>query len=182
MLWNKASTPPLCHCIPLLFSDPLSYQNIRITVRGEYNHSNPAGQIPLHDPFWVCAAQFHTNRLPYGNFRVLKNIFRFHSTIPLVANQSSYCAATHLMQPHPDPVDNNSRHRRRTPRFCSRSILLLRAEIVPVQKQPLRIVCDNTAHARNNIAAANPTSFPPHAASDIFSDDDNDACRSFFRD
>lgn len=57
------------------------------------------------------------------------------------------------------------------------------APVAPVApKQPLRIVCDNTAHARNNIAAANPTSFPPQAASDIFSDSGQDPRHAFFCD
>ena len=57
------------------------------------------------------------------------------------------------------------------------------APVAPVApKQPLRIVCDNTAHARNNIAAANPTSFPPQAASDMFSDSGQDPRISFFCD
>ena len=165
-----ACKPPLFHCILPPFSCPPFYHNIHITAKEGYNHNNPAGQIRLRIHSAACPVQFHTSKRRHDNSHAPKNISRSHSTIQLLADQSSCCAKGYLFQLSPSPGRNSNSRRLNMLLSYFRPILPLSTGIVPAQRQPLRIVCDNITPAHNNIAAADLTFSPPPAAYGIYSD------------
>ena len=177
---NMAYRLRLVHCILLPFAGLLICHNIRTTAKEEYNHGSPAEQIRRHIHFQVCLMRFHTNRWHYGSFHAPENIFRFHSIIPLLEYQSSYCAEAPSMQIVPDPCGNSSLRRQNMLLFYFLSTRPLRAETVLTRKQLLHIVRDSITLSHNNIAAAVPESFRPQSFSGIFSGSGQDCRRLFF--
>lgn len=170
----------LFHCILLPFLDCPFCRNIRIIVKEGYNHSNLAGQIRLNSRFSVGSMPFHTNRRQSDIFHVSENVFRFHSTIQPLANQSLNFAKERLARIVPVPGNHSSWRRQRMLLFYFPAIRPQRAGIVPVRKWLLHIVCDNIILSRNNIAAAVRNAFPLPALSGICSDFDRDLRSRFF--
>ena len=111
MLGNKAYKPLLFHCILLLFSGLLICQNIRITVKEEHNHNNPAEQTQRNIHFEAYSAQFHTSIRQYGTPPVPRNVYQSRNTILLLVNRNSYCAKECLTRIVPVLAGNNSWHR-----------------------------------------------------------------------
>lgn len=177
---NMVCSSRLFRYILLLSVDLPIYRSIHIIAKRAHSHSSPAGQILRDVHFSVFLAQFHTNKWNYGSFRVPKNIFRFHNTVPLLEDQNSYCAKEWSAHSVPAPSGNNSRRIRNRLLFYFRSTRLLRVKTVPVQKPPLHIVYDNTAPAHNNIAAVHPRAFRPQSSSGIFSNFDPDPRQTSF--
>ena len=170
----------LFHCILLLFFDCPFCRNIRIIVKEGYNRSNLAGQNRLNSCFSAGSMPFHTNRRQSDIFHVSENVFQFHSTVRLLADQSLNFAIERLARIVPGPGNHSSWHRQRMLLFYFPAIRPQRAGIVPVRKWLLHIVCDNITLFRNNIAAAARKAFPLPALFGIYSDSDRDLRSRFF--